>query len=309
MGTCWNCGRRGLFLRLGMSGRCIACEQEALQKAEAEKKRIAELHKRFEIERQQQLSQFRNFFPLDLKNDRTAPFLSIWGINTHNDENQIRRQRRALCETIPIEINTKLCSATFISRHSNKIYITDIANCSCADFSDRGLPCKHMYRLFYELNHTPQNYGILDIPNTILDKFANLSNDAKLKFIDFCKYGRSGHQKLMSYNNPLNELVMAGMIEASAVLDYTPLLGKLTKDEIILILAKNSIVGYRPSWTKVKLIEWISTEQIGFLKKHFRNYALFHIAPDLTEWAESIYTEWNRYHIDTSSDPFVVPNR
>lgn len=307
MPRCWNCGRRSLFLKLSFSGCCYDCEQAALRKAEAEKQRVLELQRKREIEEQQKLSRFRKFFPLDLNNDQTASFLTIWDVKTHNNENQVRRQRRALCETIPIEINTRLRSATFVSHYSDKIYKTDTVNCTCPDFSDRKLPCKHMYRLFYELNHAPQNPGIFDISYSILDKFGNLSNDAKFMFIRFCTYRKLSCPTLMAHSNVTKELVHAGLLAASAVLDYAPLLSKLTKDEIILALAKKGISGYRPSWTKVKLIDWVTSTQVDFLKKHFKNYALFQIAPDLTGWAEGINFAWNCYHIDISTDPFYVP--
>lgn len=307
MPKCRNCGKHSLFLKLSLDGRCLDCVQAALQKAEAEERRISELQRKREIEEQQKLSRFRKYFPLDLNNDQTASFLSIWDIKAHNNENQIRRQRRALCETIPIEINTRLCSATFVSRHSNKIYKTDMVNCTCSDFSARELPCKHMYRLFYELNHAPQNPGIFDISYAILDKFGNLSNEANLMFIRFCTYRKLSCPTLMAHSNVTQELVHAGFLSASAVLDYAPLLNKLTKDEIILALAKKGVSGYRPSWTKVKLIDWVTSTQVDFLKKHFKNYALYQIAPDLAEWAEGINLAWNSYHIDISTDPFSVP--
>lgn len=307
MPRCWDCGKRGLFLKLNLNGRCSDCERKALRRAEAERKRVAELQRKWEIEECQKLSRFRKYFPLNLNNDQTASFLSIWDIKTHNSENQVKRQRRALCETIPIEINTRLCSATFVSRYSNTMYKTDMVCCTCPDYSDRELPCKHMYRLFYELNHAPQNPGIIDISYPILDKFGLLSDEAKSMFIRFCTYRNLSCPRLMPYDNVMKELVQAGMISASAVLDYTPLLSKLTKDEIILALAKKGVSGYRPSWSKVKLIDWVTSTQADFLKKHFKNYALFQISPDLMGWAEGINTSWKRFHVDISADPFSVP--
>lgn len=309
MPRCWNCGRRSLFIKLSFSGRCYDCERENLRKEEERKKRIIELKAKQEIERQRKLSQFRDYYPLKVDNEQTSSFLSVWDNRIHDDECQLTRQRRALCQAIPIEINTKLCSATFISRYSDKIYKSDLVSCTCADFSERSLPCKHMYRLFYELNHAPSNSKIINVSYLFLDKFESLSDEAKVKFIDFCTYHKLDHPTLMQCTGTMEDLVQTGVLIVSAIIDYNPLLHKLTKDEIILALAKKGISGYRPSWTKVKLIDWVNTTQKTFLEEHFKNYALFQISPDLQEWAEGISTAWRNFQFDTSVDPFSVPSR
>ncbi len=309
MPKCWSCGKHSLFLKLSFAGRCYDCEREILRKEEERKKRIIELEAKQEIERQRKLSQFRDYYPLKADNEQTSSFLSVWDNRIHDDESQVTRQRRALCQTTPIEINTKLCSATFISRFSDRIYKSDLVNCTCADFSKHNLPCKHMYRLFYELNHAPSNSKIIDISYIFLDKFEGLSNEAKLEFIHSCAYNKLNRPRLRVYKGVWTELVEAGVFVTSTISDYTPLLNNLTKDEIILALAKKGISGYRPSWSKVKLIDWVNNTQKAFLVKHFRDYALLQMSPDLLEWANGISIEWDNYQLDTFSDPFSVPNR
>jgi len=45
----------------------------------------------------------------------------------------------------------RICS----SRNSNNIYTTSLLNCDCEDFKRRNIPCKHMYKLAYELGVDP----------------------------------------------------------------------------------------------------------------------------------------------------------
>ena len=71
-----------------------------------------------------------------------------WDPSIHSDPAQIKRQKNAAkFETSPISIGDEF--ATF--RGSKKDYHTTLLSCNCADFGMRKLPCKHMYRLAYEI--------------------------------------------------------------------------------------------------------------------------------------------------------------
>ena len=68
----------------------------------------------------------------------------------HGQTDQLRRIERALQETYNIktfdEING---SAVFIGGGGK--YKTNLLKCSCPDFKKRKLPCKHMYKIAYDL--------------------------------------------------------------------------------------------------------------------------------------------------------------
>lgn len=69
----------------------------------------------------------------------------------HTDSEQIKRQNRACKkELTPLQINESDNSAVF--KGSSSKYLTTLSNCNCRDFILRKLPCKHMYRLAYELH-------------------------------------------------------------------------------------------------------------------------------------------------------------
>lgn len=70
---------------------------------------------------------------------------SKWPDEVHFTDDQIARQKRAC--NLPINsIDISACKA-MINNHN-----TSLVNCKCGDFINRRLPCKHMYRLAFELN-------------------------------------------------------------------------------------------------------------------------------------------------------------
>ena len=74
-----------------------------------------------------------------------------WDLSIHEREEQLQRQQRA-CEInyTPLSIDALLGYATF--RGTDSDYTTYLTSCTCMDFQRHALPCKHMYRLAYELN-------------------------------------------------------------------------------------------------------------------------------------------------------------
>ena len=84
-----------------------------------------------------------------------------WDNIDHNDPEQIKRQKSAVGkklspETIYFKKQTGVFQGSYRDCFSKK-YITTLENCGCVDFSKRMLPCKHMYRLAYELGITDFN--------------------------------------------------------------------------------------------------------------------------------------------------------
>jgi len=77
--------------------------------------------------------------------------LVLWNKVNHNDPEQIKRQKYARDENrlITKSVNRKLKSGIF--EGTSHTYKTFLDNCSCEDFQQRKLPCKHIYRLAYEL--------------------------------------------------------------------------------------------------------------------------------------------------------------
>lgn len=78
---------------------------------------------------------------------------SAWDNAIHDEEKQVDRQRRSQTYPFTFSINRKNETATFSSTSSLPFYETSLSSCTCFDFQDRKLPCKHIYRLASELGY------------------------------------------------------------------------------------------------------------------------------------------------------------
>ena len=79
-----------------------------------------------------------------------------WDHSIHSDKAQIDRQGRALHYPFTFEVDPETRTARFSSTSDLPYYDTSLSHCTCHDFEQRGLPCKHIYRLAVEL-------GIIEI--------------------------------------------------------------------------------------------------------------------------------------------------
>ena len=80
--------------------------------------------------------------------------LSDWEIwkNEHCTPEQTQRQWRSYEKRLlPLEISPNSNRAIF--QETSERYITSLSECTCPDFTKRHKPCKHMYRLAYELRN------------------------------------------------------------------------------------------------------------------------------------------------------------
>lgn len=81
---------------------------------------------------------------------------NTWDESIHSANGQYERMSRAFNEATDMEL---LCYDPIIKRAkirgTSNIYVTGHQGCSCPDFKDRKLPCKHMYFLMAELDENP----------------------------------------------------------------------------------------------------------------------------------------------------------
>ena len=69
----------------------------------------------------------------------------------HEQTDQVRRIERAITETYNIASYDEIDGKAVFIGGSGK-YKTNLLKCSCPDFKKRKLPCKHMYKLAFDLN-------------------------------------------------------------------------------------------------------------------------------------------------------------
>ena len=88
-----------------------------------------------------------------------------WGCINHNRDKQRARQERARQAVLtPLQLDREKGTGTF--HGSDDTYEISLISCQCMDFKKRFLPCKHMYRLAYELDCFPLNEPVYSVPNS-----------------------------------------------------------------------------------------------------------------------------------------------
>lgn len=285
MPKCSKCGRWGLFLHTNYSGVCSNCvEMEQMQRDAEKRKRLQEIENR----RIKRLSNFRrNIFPIESKDERIPKAWSHWPEKVHNEDHQLNLQLEALYEPVPIIIDPENQTGAFFEMTTG-IIETTLLSCSCREFKKQALPCKHMYRLYYDLSHQEKiDPRVVDVNPRILEMFRALDADCQNDFICRIRFMRPDGRDCVC-NDCISKEIAIGLLSESAVRDYTPFLSKMTKDEIILALAKKGIHGFGTSWSKVKLIAWVIENHSDFLKRHFKNVVHISPSPDALSWAAGI---------------------
>lgn len=74
-----------------------------------------------------------------------------WGVSIHENPAQISRQGRSMTYPFDFEIDEFSQTGRFSSTTDLPYYDTTLSSCTCYDFQNRHLPCKHIYRLAVEL--------------------------------------------------------------------------------------------------------------------------------------------------------------
>lgn len=237
-----------------------------------------------------------------------------WAAIDHNSNEQYARRGRALMETRPLWINTDLLVGLFQPTAVDKnaiIYTTTLEHCDCTDFQRREKPCKHIYRLRYELiQDSPLNPEITNVSDDLLKPITELSQYDQVQIFDTMLNWDS--DRILIYMTPaLNRAVKAGIFEKDPELsdeDYRGLLQPMTKDDMFLALAKNEVSGFKANWKKADLIGWILTEQPDFLRKYFRKYAWIRITERYQDWAHGIRMSELGYEKKTNWEDLKKPD-
>ena len=233
-----------------------------------------------------ELQEFRaSFFPIVSPDEEIQ---SDWAVIhcDHDSYDQLNRQKRSI-RTLPVYINHNARCGFFLSSDMESIYTVFLFSCTCPDYEKRSLPCKHMYRLFYEL--TVGTIYTTGISGTDLDEtagFVKLSDQSKVSYI---KMVRSlidgGNRPLTTRKFPyIEEALKSGLLLRSDVVDYVSLMNNRTKDEIIISLKNSGITDFYPSWTKVRIIDYIVERHKQYLKKEYQDFVAVMIPTALESW-------------------------
>lgn len=246
-------------------------------------------------------------FPVTPKNDKVRVLWKQWSQKIHYTSDQYWRRKRALEQTIPLCIDLENLTGKFLGSEG-ELYDVTLNSCDCIDFSVNHLPCKHIYRLFSDIESNKPLSLDLGVANAFLIKqdennkqlTKNNYNGIPVSAIQFLasvskELVTKQYIKISKVTPDINILIEYGVLSTSIDRDYAALLNQMTKDEIILALAKKNVNGYKSYWTKANLINWIIENQNSFLEKHFRKSMRLIIQDDKKDYIQKLYENKSSY--------------
>ena len=300
--------------KLRQAQRAKLEEQERLAKAKREEKaKQAAL----EAQRKESIRLFHlNTFPVTTSDVKIA---SIWDSkypsSLHDNPKMIENQVRALYQTIPLLIDPEHMTALIgeydmYDDYALKIYHTDLHSCSCYGCQDNK-PCKHIYRLFYELSHKPYlNQAIIDKDHSISKELSKLSSKYKPTSTELSKlstydlknfiFKTSSISNSADFTILYHDYIELGLFTVAPLSDedYRQLLNKMTKDRIILALRNYGASGFYPSWSKFRLVTWIIENQRAFLQDRYSGYGIVSPIPILKDWIDGVQMSEQEFHYE-----------
>lgn len=212
-----------------------------------------------------------------------------WHIKIHKTSDQFWRRQRALEKNQALYIDIIELEGKFLGS-LGEVYDTTLKRCDCEDFKRRWLPCKHMYRLYYEL----EQGNSISIADGVayahsISQIKNAPKDSLILFCEIAKNIRDNKVYFSKINKDITYLLDNGLIAQKAEKDYISLLNSMTKDNIILALAKKSVTDYKPSWSKSKLINWIVDNEEDFLAKHYKKVFFYEPTDGSMDFMQNLF--------------------
>lgn len=194
------------------------------------------------------LPAFNNF------EDLQELWYKCWGDLNHNDPHKLVRQERACKAPLtPLYLDVKKGVAHF--RGTERDYKTTLISCECMDFQRHALPCKHMYRLAYELDIFMLNetVEVVPEPNKLLHQ-----NELDLLLRRLSKNDRELISDISYEPNIVRRTDVRRLLNLELIVISTDkhfLLNYYKRDELFTMLPSDALV--KKSCRKPDLIELI----------------------------------------------------
>lgn len=163
----------------------------------------------------------------------------------HEETGQVNRQKSAL------KLNVQSVDNTSKTGRIND-YAVSLEECSCRDFSLHHKPCKHMYRLAYEL-------GLFSLPGQAV-------NDASVKNSNEKKKSKAHMIELASRLNDEEKQVLYSVMYEYLYHDKRPT--ALLKSDVVLRLLDDALIAK----TVIHLDALASASRMDVLKDFVRNH-------------------------------------
>lgn len=184
-----------------------------------------------------------------------------------------------------------ICCEMKSSRNTDKVYSVSLSSCTCKDFTERHLPCKHMYKLAIALNIIDENWNNFDIPSylrTIIDNMSptDLTN---FYYILWNNIG-TGIFEVRRREVPAICIEKGIFLETTTKEQFRQELDfSYTKNDILATLAISKS-PYTPNSrsTKKEMIQWIIDNDEKLLKRLRKKHYYIYYSPDICRYREPI---------------------
>lgn len=210
-------------------------------------------------------------------------------INAQNDD---RRINRAKYETFSFKnLNTENKSADILNQEKTKVYHTTLTSCTCPDFKERNVPCKHMYRLANELGY----FSLYkEEERELIEKLWSIKDNHKLltTLVDVFYRIRDKKDKYYVKTSPsLNKLAEFNLIKFKEIPEQELVNIKYNTNELKGILHDKN---FKKSITKKELIELFLSDK-KLIKKLPKN--MVHVTLTCTEKQKEYFTQTLNYFL------------
>lgn len=160
----------------------------------------------------------------------------MWDDKIHAEDKQKSKQKKAVSsECKPIKLDRENCSAVISGSEKGQFYETDLIECTCISYKRELVPCKHMYRLAYELGlmNAPLKleYGYKKIE--ALSLFDTIEKDAGRLFNSISS-NPIGEYFVINNSSELQQLISIGFVEIceDEIIRKEMLLKKTSNEEL-----------------------------------------------------------------------------
>lgn len=210
-------------------------------------------------------------------------------INAQNDD---RRIERAKYETFSFKkLNTENKSADVLNQEKTKVYHTTLTSCTCPDFKERNVPCKHMYRLANELGY----FSLYkEEERELIEKLWSIKDNHKLQttLVDVFYRIRDKKDKYYVKTSPsLNKLAEFNLIKFKEIPEQELVNLKYNTNELKGILHDKN---FKKSITKKELIELFLSDK-KLIKKLPKN--MVHVTLTCTDKQKEYFTQTLNYFL------------
>lgn len=210
-------------------------------------------------------------------------------INAQNDD---RRINRAKYETFSFKnLNTENKSADILNQEKTKVYHTTLTSCTCPDFKERNVPCKHMYRLANELGY----FSLYkEEERELIEKLWSIKDNHKLltTLVDVFYRIRDKKDKYYVKTSPsLNKLAEFNLIKFKEIPEQELVNIKYNTNELKGILHDKN---FKKSITKKELIELFLSDK-KLIKKLPKN--MVHVTLTCTDKQKEYFTQTLNYFL------------